>query len=48
MIKINLCKEFGTNGGRTHEERYSCENIEQRISFYRVLTELGMGWNEDA
>ena len=43
MIKIDLCKEFGTNGGCTHEKRYSCENIEHRISFYRVLTELGMG-----
>ena len=43
MIRIDIYKEFWTNGGRMHEERYSCENIEQRISLYRVLTELGEG-----
>ena len=40
MIKIDMCKEFRTNGRSAYNERYSWEIMEQRIAIYQELTEL--------
>ena len=40
MVKIDLCKEFGTNGRSAYAGRYSWEDMEQRLALYQELTDL--------